>query len=74
MQDYTWLSDAAERVIWTLLQVALAAAVVTVSDLEGIWIVPLTAFLTAVKTAVAKQVGDDTAALTVFQARKPPGA
>lgn len=72
MQDYTWLSDAAERVIWTLLQVALAAAVVTVSDLEGIWVVPLTAFLTAVKTAVAKQVGNHDAAITLFHASKPP--
>ena len=72
MQDYTWLSDAAERVIWTLLQVALAAAVVTVSDLEGIWVVPLTAFLTAVKTAVARRVGDTPDAAISFTSKKPP--
>lgn len=74
MSDYSWLTDAAERVLWTLIQVMVAAAIVVVADLEGIWVVPLTAFLTALKTSVARQVGDDTAALTVFQARKPPGA
>lgn len=74
MSDYSWLADAVERVLWTLIQVVVAAAIVAVADLEGIWVVPLTTFLTALKTSVARQVGDDTAALTVFQARKPPGA
>lgn len=72
MNDYSWLADAAERVLWTLVQVAIAAAVVATADLDGIWVVPLTTFLTALKTQVAKHVGSEPDAALLFTSRKPP--
>ena len=71
--DYVWLTDAAERVLWTLIQVLLASAIVWLGDLEGAWVVPLATLLAGVKAAVARQVGDEPNAAITFLSSKPPG-
>ena len=70
--DYDWLTDAAERVLWTLIQVALASAIVWLGDFDGVWVVPLATLLAGIKTAVAKQVGDTPNAAITFTSRTPP--
>ena len=72
MTDYSWLNDAAERVLWTLIQVALAAGITVLADLDGVWVVPLATLLAGIKAGVASKVGDDGDAAITFSARKPP--
>lgn len=72
MNDYSWASDAAERVLWTLIQVAAAAGVVAVADLQGVWVMPIATILAAIKTFAARKVGDVPDAAIGFSARKPP--
>ena len=50
--DYVWLTDAAERVLWTLIQVALASAIVWLGDFDGVWVVPLATLLAGIKAGV----------------------
>lgn len=71
--DYDWLSDAAERVLWTLIQVLLASAIVWLGDFDGVWVVPLATLLAGVKAGIARNVGDTPDAAIMFTARKPPG-
>jgi len=70
--DYVWLTDAAERVLWTLIQVTLAAAIVWLADFDGAWVVPLATLLAGIKTGVARKVGDEPDAAITFVARNPP--
>lgn len=72
MDDYSWASDAAERVLWTLIQVAVAAGIVALGDLDGVWVLPLSTVLAAIKTYAARKVGDAPDAAIAFTARKPP--
>jgi len=70
--DHSWATDAAERVLWTLIQVALASVIVYFADLDGVWVIPLTTILTGIKTEIAKRVGDKPDAAITFVSRKPP--
>jgi hypothetical protein len=60
-----WLKDAAERVIWTGAQVVVASVSVEALGLPEWAIVPATIGLAALKSLVARKVGDDDSAGTV---------
>lgn len=50
--------DALERIAWTAVAAALAAAGVYITELPEVWVPIATVALTTLKTLVAKQVGD----------------
>lgn len=57
-----WLRDAAERVGWTIAQVAIAAVAVEVASLPPAYAVPIAAALALLKAVVARHVGDPASA------------
>lgn len=54
--------DALERITWTTLAAALAAAGVYITELPEVWVPIGTVVLTTLKTMVAKKIGDPTTA------------
>jgi hypothetical protein len=64
--DKVWLRDAAERIFWTAAQVIVGAVIIELSHIDATWALIIIPALTALKTAVAKKVGNnDSAALTL---------
>lgn len=57
-----WLVDAVERVLWTAAQAVVATLIVVIADLDPLYVAVLTPILTAVKTAVARKLGDPSTA------------
>ena len=57
-----WLRDAAERVAWTAAEVTAGAVLVEGSGLDEWWVAPVAAGLAALKTWLARKVGNPTSA------------
>lgn len=48
--------DWTERLLWTLAEVGIAAAIVAVGELDGAWVVPITTGLMALKGIAARHL------------------
>ena len=57
--------DAFERIVWTMVQAAVAVYAAELGNLDPLWIAPVAATIAAVKAYAARRIGDADSAATL---------